>query len=81
METKLADVSNELLLEHLKSIQGQLRTLGDDLGDLKADMRGLKTHMAGFMQSEVAQDGTLATIRLRLDRIEKRLGLVDSGDH
>lgn len=45
------------------------------LTDLKTDMRGMKGHMAAFMQSEVAQDGTLASIQSRLDRIERRLDL------
>ena len=71
----MTNVTNELILEHLKAIQGKLSTMADDLTDVKADMRGLKTHMAGFMQSEVAQDGVLASIRARLDRIERRLDL------
>jgi hypothetical protein len=40
-------------------------------------MRGMKGHMAAFMQSEVAQDGLIASIQLRIERIEKRLNLVD----
>ncbi|MFY7778922.1 MAG: hypothetical protein ACOVQ8_11585 [Elstera sp.] len=71
----MTNVANELILEHLKAIQGKLSTMADDLTDVKADMRGLKTHMAGFMHSEVAQDGVLASIRARLDRIERRLDL------
>ena len=72
------NVTNELILEHLKSIQAKLGTMAADLTDLKADMRGLKAHMAGFMQSEVAQDSAIAGLQLRLDRIEKRLELADS---
>jgi hypothetical protein len=71
----MTNVTNELILEHLKVIQRKLSTMADDLADVKTDMRGLKTHMSGFMQSEVAQDGMLASIRARLDRIERRLDL------
>ncbi len=71
----MTNVTNELILEHLEVIQGKLSTMADNLTDVKTDMRGLKTHMAGFMQSEVAQDGMLASIRARLDRIERRLDL------
>lgn len=71
----MTNVTNELILEPLKAIQGKLSAMADDLTDVKADMRGLKTHMAGFMQSEVAQDGVLASIPARLDRIERRLDL------
>ena len=71
------NVTNELLLEALKAIQAKLSDMASDLLDLKADMRGLKGHMAGFMHSEVAQDGAIASIQLKIERIEKRLDIVD----
>lgn len=75
MEEKLVseNVTNELLLETLKSIQAKLSDIGSDLQDVKTDMRGIKGHMASFMQSEVAQDNSMAAIQARLDRIERRL--------
>jgi hypothetical protein len=69
------NVTNELLLETLKAIQAKIAKVADDIADLKTDMRGVKGHMAAFMQSEVAQDGTLASIQSRLERIERRLEL------
>jgi hypothetical protein len=71
------NVTNELLLEHLKAIQAKLSDMASDITDLKADMRGIKGHMASFMQSEVAQDGSIAGLQERLDRIERRLELGD----
>ncbi len=47
------------------------------LEHLKIDMRGVKGHMASFMQSEVAQDNAIATLQAGLDRIERRLELSD----
>lgn len=44
------NVTNELLLETLKAIQTKLSDMASDLHDLKADMRGIKGHMAAFMQ-------------------------------
>lgn len=69
------NVTNELLLETLKAIQSKLSKVADDIVDLKNDMRGVKGHMAAFMQSEIAQDGALASIQSRLERIERRLEL------
>lgn len=69
------NVTNELLLETLKDIQAKLNDMANDLSDVKADMRGLKGHMAAFMQSEVAQDGAVAAIQTKIDRIERRLDL------
>lgn len=71
------NITNELLLETLKAIQSKLTDIASDLHDLKADLRGLKGHMAGFMQSEVAQDGAIASIQLKIERIEKRLNIVE----
>ena len=70
-------VTNQLLLKHLKAIQSNLSSTANDVGDLKSDMRGLKSHLAGFMQSEVAQDSAIATMQTRLERIERRLELRD----
>ena len=71
------NATNDLLLEHLKAIQAKLGQMALDIIDLKADMRGLKGHMASFMQSEVAQDNALASLQARIDRIEHRLELND----
>ena len=70
-------VTNQLLLEHLKSIQSKLNSIATDISDLMTDMRGPKAHMAGFMQSEVAQDSAIASMQTRLERIERRLELRD----
>lgn len=72
------NVTNELLLETLKAMQAKLAAIASDTQDVKADMRGLKGHMAAFMQSEVAQDNALASILARIDRIERRLDLSET---
>ena len=71
------NVTHRLLLEPLEAIQSKLSSMANDVNDLKADMRGLKSHMAGFMRSEVAQDSAIATMQTRLERIERRLELRD----
>ena len=45
------NVTNQLLLEHLKAIQSKLAAMDDRLHELHTDVRGLKSHMAGFTQS------------------------------
>lgn len=73
----MANVTNELIFETLKAMQAKLSDIASDISDMKADMRGQKAHMAGFMQSEVAQDGAIAALQLKIERIEKRLNIVD----
>ena len=41
------NVTNELLLEHLKAIQTKLAAMDGRLSELQADVRGIKSHMAG----------------------------------
>lgn len=71
------NVTNVSFLETLKAIQSKLADMASDIVDLKADMRGLKGHIEAFMQSEVAQDGAIASIQFKIERIEQRLNLVD----
>jgi len=71
------NVPNELLLETLKAMQAELTAVADDVVDVKTDMRSLKGHMDAFMRSEVTQDGALASIQARIDRVERRLELAD----
>jgi transcriptional regulator GlxA family with amidase domain len=69
------NVTNELLLEHMKEMQARLSALQSDVTDMKADIRGIKGHMISFMETELAQDGALASLATRVERIERRLSL------
>ena len=71
------NVTNELILEHLKAIQSKLSTMDVRMQNLETDTRSVKGHMASFLQAEVAQDGAIAAINARLDRIERRLDISD----
>ena len=71
------NVTNELLLEHMKEMQARLSALQSDVTDMKADIRGIKGHMISFMETELAQDGALASLATRIERIERRLSLSD----
>jgi len=73
----MTDETTNLVLEHLKRFQAQMSRFEDRLGDIASDMHVLKQHMSAFMQSELRQDGELASLKLRLDRIERRLDLTD----
>ncbi len=54
------NVTNELILEHLKAIQARVVTMASDFSDVKTDLRSVKGHMASFLQAKIAQDNTLA---------------------
>ncbi len=79
------NVTNELVLEHLKRLQsGQSQILGR-LDAVEAEMRSVKSYlgtikhdMATLIDASTSQDATIATLRSRLDRIERRLDLTET---
>lgn len=62
---------------HLKRFQAQMARVGETVDEVAADVRGVKQHMAAFLTSEFNQDTSIASIKTRLDRIERRLDLID----
>lgn len=71
------NVTNELMYELLKQMNGRLANVKDGVRRVEADVRSLKSHMGDFLHSEARQDGELAEIRARIERIETRLELRD----
>ena len=66
-----------LILEHLRSIRGDIARLTEKVDVLAAQDLTLKQHLAGLLGQETVQDAKIAQIDGRLDRIERRLDLVD----
>ena len=69
--------TNQLWREHLKAIQSNLSSMADDIADLQSVMRGVKSHRAGRLYSEVAQDGAVASLQARPDWPQRRQELPD----
>ncbi|MEM6491802.1 MAG: hypothetical protein AAF684_07890 [Pseudomonadota bacterium] len=73
-------VTNELMFEMLKTIQATLAEHGRKLDEMRSSLTGIQTHLhahqtqiGGLMLHDSVQDGAVASIRARLDRIERRL--------
>ncbi len=66
-----------LILEHLRQLRERQDKTHALVETIAQDMRAMKGHMAAFMQNEVVQDSAVAELRLRIERIEKRLELSD----
>ncbi len=65
------NVTNALLLEHLKAIQGRL-------SNIEEETQIMRTEIAGMSQNIAAHSLRLDRFERRFDRIEKRLELVDN---
>jgi DNA-binding FrmR family transcriptional regulator len=66
----MADEADNIVLEHLRHIRGQLDAM-------RADISELKTTQAGILQILAASQSHALRIDEKLARIEARLGLVD----
>ena len=71
------NVTNDLLLEHLKSIQGKLRNHDCRFTRIENRLLAVKNHMAALVQSDLNWDMDLASLNLRIERIGRRLELAD----
>lgn len=71
----MTDDRADLMLEILKKREDGQARLDDKIDGLGADLRGARQHMAAFMQTEIHQDSDIASIKARLERIERRLEL------
>jgi hypothetical protein len=52
-------------------MQERLRVIGDDIAELKTDLREIRGGVALL-------EATYASVSFRVDRIERRLGLVEA---
>lgn len=73
----MSDAPDNLVLRYLRRLDEKIDRLVDQVSELSMEARGMKTHMVGIMQNEVAHDHGLATINQRLDKIGRRLDLRD----
>jgi hypothetical protein len=73
----MAEVTNELILEHLKSIQDKLGKLDRGQRDIQSELRSHKSMLGTIISDDALQDGRIAEIYDRLERIEARLALRD----
>jgi uncharacterized protein (UPF0335 family) len=68
---------DSIILRYLRKLDERTERIEENQKDMAADIRILKGHMAGFMQAETRQDGAMASMSERIDRIEKRLEISD----
>ena len=71
------NVTNELLLEHMKDLQARFAAFEQTLKEIKADNQAHRSITSGNLQSVNLQGEQIAHLQLRLDRIERRLSLSD----
>ena len=69
------NVTNELLLEHLKATRAELSGLREDMSDLKRRMSSLELAVSQIHGDFAGQSMRIDRVELRLSRIDDRLQL------
>ena len=72
----MAELEN-LVLEHLRAIRGEIAKMADWLHTVSVEMTAMRQHLTGVVTIQEHDHGGIAKIKTRLDRIERRLDLVD----
>ena len=70
------DKVEHLLLEHMRMIRADISSMKDEMTGMRNEMIIVRQHMGGLLSGQALQDGEIATLKVRLDRIEKRLEIV-----
>lgn len=73
----MAEISSDLVFEVLKSIRGDLARIDQKTDELKAEMQAFRGHMISLQQDVHNIYAILARHDSRLERIERRLELVE----
>ena len=70
----MAEVTNALMYEVLKSIQQQTQRMDLTLGEVKLELQAIRGHQLAMQQDISVIYSRLGSIELRFDSIERRLG-------
>ncbi len=71
------NVTNELIFEQLKALRSEVGAMHSEMSEMRGEIRSMKSHLMGLVQSDLTRDSESATIKARLDRIERRLEITD----
>jgi hypothetical protein len=66
-----------LVLEHLRAICADMARLADSMRTMQSEMSAMRQHFAGVVTLQEHDHGDIAALKIRVDRIEKRLDLVE----
>jgi hypothetical protein len=66
--------TEDQLFETLEALRADMVRMSDRMTDLSVEMRATRQHVAGLVALQDHDHVELAQIKLRLERLEKRLG-------
>ena len=73
----MADEPDNITLRYLRRLDEKMDRLAERVDDLSSEVRSMRTHMVAYAEDHARHDGGIASLRTRLDRVERRLDLQD----
>jgi len=74
----MAEITNELIYEVLKSIQAQVGIVREDVDSIKTRLTTLDGRHGQMLSAMAGLHGDLAEVSGRMDRLESRMGRVEN---
>ncbi len=74
----MSEQPENLILEHLRHIRSELKTLKDGQTDIKAEILSIRKYLHNIQGDALRREQTIGEIQLDLDRIKNRLDLTDA---
>ena len=69
--------SDNMVIELLRGMRGDVAKLATRIDNLTVEVRASNAHVAAIVQSDLHQNVRLAELENRMERIEKRLEIVE----
>lgn len=76
----MAEEPSQLMLEILKRVQADLADLKEGQRAANMHLAAIESHMSGFHLTTSAHTDDIARLKERVERIERRLDLVNADD-
>ena len=74
----MEEVTNELLLEVLKRVQGTLSAISADVADLNTRMSAVEMNLGLIKQEMGQQSFQIGALNVRMDRFDERLRRIET---
>ena len=68
---------DNLILEHLRAIRRDMAKMADRMDTMGAEITAIRQHLLGITTLQERDHSDIASLKARVDRIERRLDLVD----
>ena len=73
----MTEETENLVLEHLRSMRASIARVEDKVDTMRAEMTAVRQQLGAVLTLQDHDHTDIAVIKSRIDRIERRLDLVD----